>query len=408
MTAFPLNVVAEYGSTIGYFIYAVLGLFFGFILESAGFGNSRKLAAQFYFKELTVFKVMFTAIIVAMVLIFLSSSLGLLDYQLIWVNPTYLWPGILGGLIMGAGFIIGGFCPGTSLVAAATLKLDGIFFVLGVLLGIFIFGDTVDFYSEFFNGSYFGRVTLPEIFNLSYGTVVLLVVLMALAMFWGAEWLENALSDFPPPPKWRLPAAVALASLATITLILGQPDLSDRWLWIAGTEQTRIENREIYVSPMEVATLQNDRQIRVRLLDIRGQSDFNSFHIREAEHTPLDKIQSLARDLIDQPANTVNIIAGNGELRATQAWKQLRAASIPNLYVLEGGVNGWIRQFAPQSFLLDSKQPESGSDEVGFHFAKALGNRYPMASPNLLAFPEPFVDKVKLEVKRAPAGGGCG
>ena len=63
----------------------------------------------------------FTAIIVAMTLIFLTSSLGLLDYNLLWVPPTYLWPGIVGGLIMGVGFIIGGFCPGTSLVAMALL-----------------------------------------------------------------------------------------------------------------------------------------------------------------------------------------------------------------------------------------------------------------------------------------------
>jgi uncharacterized membrane protein YedE/YeeE len=73
-----------------------------------------------------------------MLFIFLTAGLGLLDYNLVWVNPTYLWPGIIGGLIMGAGFIIGGFCPGTSLVAAATGKLDGIFFTLGAFFGIFL------------------------------------------------------------------------------------------------------------------------------------------------------------------------------------------------------------------------------------------------------------------------------
>ena len=121
MTTFPLSLTEIFGHYGSYFVYFIIGVAFGAVLEMAGFGNSRKLAAQFYFKDMTVLKVMFTGIIVAMVLIFGATAIGLLDYNLLWVNPTYLWPGIVGGLIMGAGFIIGGFCPGTSLVAAAAL-----------------------------------------------------------------------------------------------------------------------------------------------------------------------------------------------------------------------------------------------------------------------------------------------
>ena len=167
MTAFPLPLVELLGQYGSYAIYLLVGLAFGATLETAGFGNSKKLAAQFYFKDLTVFKVMFTAIIVACTLIFLSSSIGLLDYNLIWVPPTYLWPGIVGGLIMGVGFIVGGFCPGTSLVAMATGKVDGVFFVLGALTGIFLFGETVSNFAIFFESSYMGRFTLPELFGVA-------------------------------------------------------------------------------------------------------------------------------------------------------------------------------------------------------------------------------------------------
>ena len=59
---------------------------------------------------------------------------------------------------MGAGFIIGGFCPGTSLVAAATLKLDGLFFVLGVIFGIFIFGETVSNFNLFWTRPTWGAL----------------------------------------------------------------------------------------------------------------------------------------------------------------------------------------------------------------------------------------------------------
>ena len=178
-----------------------------------------------------MFKVMFTAIIVAMTLIFLATASGILDYNLIWVPPTYLWPGIVGGLIMGVGFIIGGFCPGTSLVAVATAKIDGFYFVGGVLFGIFMFGETVRNFDVFFDSYYYGRFTLPVLFNVSYGTVVLVVVLGALACFWGAEKIE-AIRNHPEPqslPRWSVPAAAFLVALAAVVLFIGQPDNEDRW-----------------------------------------------------------------------------------------------------------------------------------------------------------------------------------
>ena len=130
MTPFPLPLSEIFGHWGSYIVYAIIGFAFGYVLELSGFGNSKKLAAQFYFKDMTVLKVMFGAIIVAMLLVFGATAVGLLDYNLIWVNPTYLWSGIVGGLIMGFGFIIGGFCPGTSLVSMATGKIDGIFFIV--------------------------------------------------------------------------------------------------------------------------------------------------------------------------------------------------------------------------------------------------------------------------------------
>ncbi|AJQ92989.1 YeeE/YedE thiosulfate transporter family protein [Gynuella sunshinyii] len=409
MTVFPLNLVAEYGAGVAYLIYILLGFGFGFVLESAGFGNSRKLAAQFYFKELTVFKVMFTAIIVAMVLIFLATALGWLDYRLIWVNPTYLWPGILGGLIMGAGFIIGGFCPGTSLVALATLKLDGLFFVLGVLFGIFVFGETVDFYNVFFNSSYMGRFTLPELFHLGYGSVVLIIVVVALLLLWGSEWVESRVSGITMPRlNWRAIVAGVLVLLAGITAAIGQPDFQRRWNSMAAAEQPRIDQRQIYASPLEVLHLQNDRQIVVRLLDIRSQSDFNYFHIRDAQRANPNELEKLAQALIAEPANTVFILVGNDEQLATEVWKQLRGASVPSLYVLEGGINLWIEQFADDDFLREARVDRIRSDQLGFRFVQALGDQYPMASPNPEIYEQTFDAKVKLELKRAPTGGGCG
>ena len=410
MTAFPLplgELLGHYGS---YMIYLLIGLAFGATLETAGFGNSKKLAAQFYFKDLTVFKVMFTAIIVAGTLIFLSSAIGLLDYNLVWVPPTYLWPGIVGGLIMGVGFIVGGFCPGTSLVAMATGKVDGVFFVIGVLTGIFLFGETVSSFALFFDSSYMGRFTLPELFGLSYGTVILAVVVMALLMFWGAEKVESAVggATAQKAPRWALPAAAGLVALAALTLVIGQPDNTDRWNSMEAKQQALLDDREVQISPAELLSLMHDVQIRAVLLDVRDERYYNQFHILEARRLPPDQIIATARELMFEPANTVFITMSNDESAATEAWKVLKAESLPNVYILEGGVNNWIRTYGDESFVQHSLLRNRDNDQPAYRFEAALGARHPAAEPNPEAFEIEFEPKVKLQNKRAPTSGGCG
>lgn len=189
----PFDLTAILGEVGSWMVYLGIGFAFGFILESSGFGDARKLAAQFYWRDITVLKVMFTAIAVCMVLLFWSTALGWLDYEEVWVNPTYLWPGMLGGLIMGLGFVIGGYCPGTSLVSMATLKVDGMFFVLGVAIGVFLFGETVSLFNTFWHSGDLGRYTLPEWLDLTTGVVVLMLVCLALLMFWLGEKLRQAI-----------------------------------------------------------------------------------------------------------------------------------------------------------------------------------------------------------------------
>ena len=410
MTTFPLPLADMFGHYGAYVVYALVGVLFGAVLETAGFGNSKKLAAQFYFKDLTVFKVMFTAIIVACALIFLTSAIGLLDYNLVWVPPTYLWPGIVGGLIMGVGFIVGGFCPGTSLVAMATGKIDGVFFVLGVLTGIFLFGETVSSFAVFFNSSYMGRFTLPELFGVSYGLVVVGVVLMALFMFWGAERLEAAVGGETAQraPRWAPTGAAALVALAVAALVIGQPDTEDRWRMIEAEQTALLDERAVQIEPAELLGLINDTRIKAILLDVRDERYFNQFHIQGARHLPEGEVVKAARELMMEPANTVFVTMGNDETAATAAWKKLKAESLPNVYILEGGVNNWIRTFSDATFLQERLLRDRENDRPGYRFDAAIGARHPAAEPNPLAYEFEFEPKVKLELKRAATGGGCG
>jgi len=410
MAEFPLPLADMFGHWGSYVVYLLIGIAFGACLEVAGFGNSMKLAAQFYFKDMTVFKVMFTAIIVAASLIFLASGLGMLDYNLIWVPPTYLWPGIIGGLIMGVGFIVGGFCPGTSLVAMATGKIDGIFFVLGVLFGIFMFGETVSNFAVFFESSYMGRFTLPELFDTSYGAVTFAIVVGAILLFWGAEKVEDAVNGRSPQqlPRWRMPAAAALTAIAAIVLFVGQPQNQDRWEVIAEEKQAQLDQREVQIEPAELLSLIHDSRIKAIVIDVRDESSFNRFHIQSARHVPMDNLLEEAKALQFEPANTVFVVMSNDETVATEAWKKLKAESVQNLYILEGGANKWLDTFASERFLQARRILSPQNEQLAFSFEAATGSRHPAAEPNPYAIEIAFAPKVKLELKRAPTSGGCG
>ena len=410
MTIFPLPLTELLGHWGSYAIYAMVGIAFGMTLESAGFGNSKLLAAQFYFKDMRVFKVMFTAIIVAMTLIFLSSALGILDYNLIWVPPTYLWPGIAGGMIMGVGFIIGGFCPGTSLVGLATGKLDAIVFVFGVLFGIYLFGETVSGYAVFFDSSYMGRFTLPELFNASYGTVVFIIVVVALALFVVSEKVEAKINNRPAKqfPAWSKPVAGVLVVLAAVLLVIGQPTNEDRWKGIAAENQPKLEQREVQIAPAELLKNMNDSKIKMVLLDVRDERYFNLFHIQGAMHVPLDQVQDKAAELQFELANTVFVTISNDEVAATEAWKTLKAESVPNIYILEGGINAWLATYGGDSFTEEDKVSMRQADQLAYKFHAATGSRHPAAEPVEGFLDLKFEPKIILELKRAPTTGGCG
>jgi hypothetical protein len=412
MTPFPLPLDTLFGHFGALMVYFVIGFGFGGVLEMAGFGNSTKLAAQFYFKDLTVLKVMFGAIIVAMALIFLATGMGILDYNLVWVNTTYLIPGIVGGLIMGVGFIIGGFCPGTSLVAAVTGKLDGIFFVVGALFGIFLFGETVEGYDVWWNSTNMGRVTLMDTFQLDTGVIVVGVILMALMAFFAAEQAERYFGkrDLGAEPKWRYGAALGVLALGVVVLFIGQPTTAAKYERMAATRDAQLANREVQIDPLELLTLLHDPKVNIQMLDVRSEGDFNRFHLLDAQHVPPEQIPAVLADLHAAPFNTVFVVMSNDETAATAVWQTLVAENLPNVYILGGGINQWLATFGDETFLAEhALLPNAADDTLRYAFPLALGARLAPANPNYDLFKGmAFTPKVKLSGPRGAKTGGCG
>ncbi len=169
-----------------------IGIAFGFVLERGGLGNAKKLAAQFYLTDMTVFKVMFTAIITAMVGIYLLSLAGLIQLSLMLVTPTFIFPQMVGGVLFGIGFVMGGYCPGTSCISASTGKQDALVFIAGMVAGILLFGEMFEFVRDFYYMTPMGSVTIPTLLQIPYGIVVATVVCLAFAGFVLATRVEKA------------------------------------------------------------------------------------------------------------------------------------------------------------------------------------------------------------------------
>ena len=190
MTAplFDPAATATAGSLVAAF---AIGIAFGWTLERAGLGQANKLAGQFYLQDFTVFKVMFSAIVTAALGAFLLGRLGLLDLSRVYVPQTYLLPQIIGGLIFGVGFIAAGLCPGTSCVAAASGRLDGLAVMLGMFAGAAIVGLGFDRIASLYQSTARGTLTLPRYFGVPDGVVLAGVIALALAGFALVESFER-------------------------------------------------------------------------------------------------------------------------------------------------------------------------------------------------------------------------
>ncbi len=190
---FPLGTIGEeFNMLIGFLI----GIGFGFLLEAAGFTNTRKLAGVFYGYDFVVLKVFLAAAITAAIGLYLMNHYGLIEMDAIYYPKTFWIPTLIGGLIMAFGFLIGGFCPGTSICAAVTGKIDAMVFVLGAIIGIFGYSMTYEpLWEDLRNSGKMGEVNIADWMGISDGLFILLMTILAAIMFFAATRIQSKVTS---------------------------------------------------------------------------------------------------------------------------------------------------------------------------------------------------------------------
>lgn len=187
----PFAKVYMWGEAAQFITAVILGFGFGFFLEQAGFGSSKKIAGVWYGYDFAVIRVMFTGIIVSLFGLALFHYLGILNFEMVYINPTYVLPQIVGGFIFGIGFNVGEYCPGTSAVSCATGKVDGIIYLVGFVAGVIVFSAIYPLIAGFAESTAMGRVVLSDVIPVPAGMLIFAIALISIGAFALTHYLDK-------------------------------------------------------------------------------------------------------------------------------------------------------------------------------------------------------------------------
>lgn len=391
---FPLNAFVELGVDANLLISLVIGIGFGFMLEKGGFGSSKILAGIFYGKDWRVLKVMFTAIVTAMLGLYAAQGLGLVHMELVDFRPTFLGAQVIGGLLLGIGFVTAGYCPGTSMVGLVSGKLDAAFVMLGILLGVGVFEEGYQYFAALRDWGDMGRVSLADWMGISAGWVVLMVVAMAVAAFtavgFGERYFAKKPIQMPGQAKAAMSTVAVGALLVAIIQFAGPGSARALTVDASGTHISIADEASISVE--EVAAWFVEGRTDFFLIDLRGEDAEEGVPGAWQTH-PGVLLNARTRPYLplDRP---VVLIANGNQADALQVRSNLRELNI-NAVLLTGGVEAWK----------DVILSEQSTSSVGRVYRMMMSGNSPLAEG--APPPPPRKKGAAPPARKKKRGGGC-
>ncbi len=349
------------------FFALIIGFGFGYLLEQAGFSSSKKLAGVFYGYDFVVLRVFFTAGITAMTGLLFLSYLGWVDMDLVYVNPTYLWSAIVGGVIMGFGFILGGFCPGTSIVAAVIGKIDAMVFIIGIFIGIFIFGHFYDSFEPLYNGSFLGHPFIYDSLGISEKWFAFFMVVVALGAFIVTKVLEDKINKvdiikFNDRINYTFPAFLLLL-LVIIHLMLPQERKSSLYERSNDEIISMYNSEEYSTTAIEAAYKIMHSDPDFLLIDVRDSLSREKFRLPGAIELDVENMFERNWEQFFKENKQKKVFYSFGEADAALAWHMAARAGYDNIHILKGGLNGFF-----QTIFINNNKPENGNLIDGFNY----------------------------------------
>lgn len=323
----------------------VIGVGFGWCLEQAGFGSSKKLAGIFYFADMTVLKVMFSAVITAMLGVGFVLATGIVNAESIYVPETFLYAQVVGGLIFGIGFVIGGWCPGTAAVGMVSGRFDALVFLVGAMIGSFLFNDFFDILEPLYTMEDMGRSFIYELAGMTFAQFGLLLTVIAVIAFWFSELIEEKFKFTLVASRsnglWVFSVIILLSACGN--LLLDKFPIDSVRFAAPSSEEIllKVETGQDHVEPEIFAREKLAGQKKIALIDVRTREEFDEWHIPGAAHQPLS---SLVAGLERYRRFDRIVLYSNGATHPGQAWAVLNAAGFKNVYILADGLQGFYER----------------------------------------------------------------
>jgi len=387
-------------NNLNFIVAFIIGIFFGAILEQAGFSTSRKLVGLFYGYDFTVLRVFFTAGIVAMIGVLILNHFGLLDMSLVYINPTYFWSAVIGGLIMGLGFVIGGFCPGTSVCAAAIGKIDAMIFIIGAFIGVFIFAEGYPLFEELYKASFWGNPQMFETLGISQSLFAFIMVFFALFSFFVVSIIENKVNKIKQPAIRFTPYYITLAIIGLFLLVSAFifPDRKTSLLNAAEKEAFTSSYKIDTMSVDELAyRLMDKTDKELQIFDFRTEKEFEEFSLPKSTFMTEKNLFEKEPNKLLRLKNKINLFIASDETTAKKLAIIANELGIKRVCVLSGGLEAFkenILNFKP------TKEPTSFDEKYTYRFRTEASQVLP-----IIIAQNKSKGPVKKETKRVV--GGC-
>lgn len=382
-------------------IALIAGIGFGFILEQAGFSTTKKLVGLFYGYDFTVLKVFFTGGVTAMIGVLWFGHIGILDLSLIYINPTFLLSALVGGSIMGLGFIIGGFCPGTSVCAAAIGKLDGLAFVFGSALGVLVFVEGYPLFEKIYVSEAWGPVLINEKLGMSKIVFAFILSAFAFSAFYFSRLIENRVNSIET--RFEKKKIIAYSSAITfaflvLAFVAFTPDSDSRRESKIDKALKRNDFGSVQVPADKLADEIVHNYYKINIIDVRDTAAFNTYHLPFAINIPIEKMgERQWKKILDQQHKANYFYADDIRL-AEKAYLTAVYMGKSDNYILTESITEFRKMYTN----LIAPGPDAGKDEINtYNFRKNAAAEMATLVEALKNSTKPVVEKI-TRIK-----GGC-